>query len=96
MNVEVIAVFREERQGVEGLEKMKKSSKTNFTMALDTGKKQTAIYSPGRLVFDNYVIDSNGKIAAIIPGDLRKRAKSEELLKVLKGLKKKGKGSKKK
>ncbi len=85
---EVIAVFREESKGVEGLEIIKKRAGAGFTYALDTGKKKTARYSPGRRKFDNYVIDKSGIIRAVINGDLRNRAKSDELLKTVSGLQK--------
>lgn len=83
MGVEVIAVFREEQQGVDGLAKIKEKTGVNFTLCLDTGAEQTAKYSPARGKFDNYVIDKSGKIVAIIDGTLRKRARSEQLFEVL-------------
>lgn len=86
MGVEVIAVFREEQNGVEGLKKIKRSTEVPFTLCLDTGAEQTAKYSPGRREFDNYVIDQSGNIAAKIDGDLRNRATSEQLFTVLEGL----------
>lgn len=86
MGVEVIAVFREEAKGVEGLQIIKERTGVNFTLCLDTGAENTSRYSPGRGKFDNYVIDKEGNIAAIIDGNLRKRAKSEKLFEILEQL----------
>lgn len=86
MNVEVIAVFREEKEGVAGLEKIKEKTKTPFTLCLDTGAEQTAVYSPGRMEFDNYIIGPDGKLAGKIDGNLRRRATSEQLFAILKQL----------
>lgn len=83
MNVEVIAVFREEKEGVAGLEKIKAKTKTPFTLCLDTGAKQTAAYSPGRMEFDNYIIGPDGKLAGKIDGNLRRRSKSVQLFALL-------------
>ncbi len=78
--VEVIAVFREEAKGVKGLQAIKDKTKVPFTLGLDTPASKTKKYSVGKMKFDNYVIDKNGVITAIIDGDLRNRAKSEKLL----------------
>jgi len=82
-NVEVIAVFREEQKGVQGLEMIKKQTKTEFALALDTGAKNTAAYSPGRRKFDSYVVDKTGVIRGIVSGDVRNRAKSQKLLSII-------------
>ncbi len=86
MGVEVIAVFREEAKGVEGLQIIKDKTGVNFTLCLDTDAEHTSRYSPGRGEFDNYVIDKQGNIAAIIDGTLRKRALSDKLFEILEGL----------
>ena len=86
MGVEVIAVFREEKMGVAGLEKIKNRTETPFTLCVDLGAENTPRYSSGRKEFDNYVIDSTGNIVAMIDGTLRDRATSEELIEVLEGL----------
>lgn len=76
----MIAVFREEQKGEEGLEKIKERTKTPFTLALDLGKKKTGRYSSGNGEFTGYVINPEGTITSIFKGNLRKRAKSKELL----------------
>jgi len=83
-NTEVIVVFREEQDGVEGLKKSKERAKSTFRLALDTGKKETARWSPGRRQFANYVVDRNGIVQGIIDGDLRDRATADELFAVIK------------
>ncbi|MGI9474755.1 MAG: peroxiredoxin family protein [Rubripirellula sp.] len=83
-NATLIFVFREESEGVDGLKKIKEKHDPPFVLALDLDKKSSKDYSPKRMTFDNYVIDSKGKIRGVIDGSLRDRAKSDELLKVLK------------
>lgn len=86
MGVDVIAVFREEKEGVAGLEKIKAKTKTPFTLCLDLGAKQTAIYSSGKMEFDTYVVDANGNLAGQVDGNLRRRARSEQLFEILQNL----------
>ena len=84
MGVEVVAVFREERQGIAGLKKIKNRTKVDFTLALDTPATATKAYSNGRGEFDNYLVDGNGVIQGVIDGSLRTRAQSEQLVKLIK------------
>jgi len=84
LGVEVVAVFREEREGLAGLKKIKGRTKVDFTLALDTPSKATAAYSNGRKEFDNYVVDKNGVIQAVLDGSLRTRAQAVKLLEVVK------------
>ena len=83
LNTELIFVFREERQGVEGLKKIKSGSKTGYTLAVDLNKKSSIAYSPKRMTFFNYVIAKDGTVKGIIPGNLRTRATAEQLKKHL-------------
>lgn len=82
-NAEVIAIFREEKTGKKGLEKIKSQTKVDFTLALDLDKKLTPKYSPKRGTFDNYVIGPDGKIVKIIDGSLRVRGKADQIAKIL-------------
>ena len=93
---EVIAVFREEKEEVAGLQKIVNKTKTTFTLALDNGKKQTPRYSAGRREFTGYVINPKGVITKVFEGDLRNRAKSAELIDAVKAtmMKKEGSNSK--
>lgn len=84
LNSEVICIFREEREGPAGLAKVKKNTKTTFTLAVDRDKASTGAYSPKRMTFDNFVIDKTGRVKAIVPGTLTDRATAEELIKHLK------------
>ena len=79
-NTDVIAVFREEKEGEKGLEKIKKNTKTPYILALDNGNKKTGRYSPGKKEFSGYVINKEGEITKVFEGNLRNRAKSAELL----------------
>ena len=82
---EIIAVFREEKKGEDGLKAIKDKTKTTYTLALDSGNKKTGRYSTGRREFTGYVINPEGKITKILKGDLRNRAKADELLKAING-----------
>jgi peroxiredoxin len=84
LNAELIFVFREEREGVDGLKKIKEKQNPPFTLSFDLDKKSTKAYSPAPRTFDNYVVDSKGNARGIIDGTLRDRATAEELIKVLK------------
>ena len=83
---ELIFVFREEQKQVEGLEIIQEKYPSKFLLTLDQDKKSSGAYSSQRMTFDNFVIDKDGKIAAIIDGTLRERATSKQLLEVLKKL----------
>ena len=86
LEAELIFVFREEREGVDGLKKIQQQHNTKFTLALDFDKKSSKAYSTRRMTFDNFVIRKDGQVAAIIDGTLRERATADELIKVLKKL----------
>lgn len=86
LDAELIFVFREEKEGVDGLKKIKDKHKTTFTLALDLNKKQSSAYSSERMTFDNYVIDKSGVVRKSLDGTLRERATAAELLKELKTL----------
>ena len=86
MGVEVVAVFREEREGLAGLKKIKDRTKVDFTLALDTPANATKAYSTGRKEFDNYLVDGTGVIRGVIDGSLKTRAQSEQLVKMIKSL----------
>ena len=83
----MVFVFREEAEGVEGLKKIEKRIKGDavgkIRLGLDFEKKSSEPYSPKKGSFNNYVIDSNGKILGAIDGTLRDRATVEELTKIL-------------
>lgn len=66
------------------MKKIKTKTDTPFTIAIDLNKEKTGRYSPNRGEFSGYVIDSTGKITKFFQGDLRNRAKSEELLAAVK------------
>lgn len=88
LNAEMLFVFREETEGVEGLKKIKDKHQTSYLLSLDLDKKNSKPYSPEKMTFDNYVVDSKGTIRGIIDGTLRDRATAEELMKILKEIEK--------
>ena len=75
LDAELIFVFREEADGVDGLKKIKEKHNTTFTLALDADKKSSKAYSPERMTFDNYVIDSGGVVRGVVDGTLKERAR---------------------
>ncbi len=74
----VLVIFREEREGQEGLKKVINKTGTTFSLALDTPATQTARYSPGRQVHDSYIIDAEGVIQSILPGTRYNRAQAKD------------------
>ncbi|MBK1855228.1 redoxin domain-containing protein [Verrucomicrobiaceae bacterium 5K15] len=79
---EVLVVFREERDGLEGMKKSAKVSQGSFPILLDEKSAQTKVYS--QTGYDTYIIDKDGKVAAKIEGTKKKRASNEEILAALK------------
>ncbi len=84
--VEVVAIFREEKSGIDGLKKIKEKSNVEFTLAIDTPVNATSAYSPGKMKFQNYVVDKNGVIQGVIDGSLKSRAQSAQLLEIVAAL----------
>lgn len=84
LDAELIFVFREEKEGVEGLKKIRDKHKATYTLALDYEKKSSQAYSSDKMTFDNFVIDKAGIVRKAIDGTLRERATSGALLKELK------------
>ncbi|MFK8115302.1 MAG: peroxiredoxin family protein [Rubripirellula sp.] len=82
LNAEMLFVFREESDGVNGLKKIKSKHKTTYRLAFDS-KKSSKAYSPKKMTFDNYVIAADGTVAGIVDGTLRDRATADELKKIL-------------
>ena len=82
-NANVLVVFREESEGQEGLKKVLEQTKTEFTLALDSNAEETKRYSPGKMVHDSYIIDSEGVIRAILAGTRYDRAQSDEFARAL-------------
>lgn len=93
LGVEVVAVFREEKAGLDGLKKIKARTKVDFTLALDTPATATKAYSNGRREFDNYLVDKDGVIQGVIDGSLKSRAQAEQLVTMIKSLSSESSGS---
>ena len=85
-NVNVLVVFREESEDQEGLEKVAKLIKSEYTLALDMNAQQTKRYSPGEMIHDSYIIDNKGEIRAILAGTRHDRAQSHEFAEALRDL----------
>ncbi|NNE00008.1 MAG: hypothetical protein HKN47_22035 [Pirellulaceae bacterium] len=92
LNAEMMFVFREESDGVDGLkkiqEKVEAANREHVRLGVDPQSKSSAAYSSKQRTFDNYVVDTEGVIRGVIPGTLRDRATAEELIKVLKEIQK--------
>lgn len=87
LNAELVFVYREESEGVEGLKKIKAKYDPPFRLMLDLDKKSSKAYSPDNMTFDNYVIDTRGIVRSIHQGTLRRRATSDVLLEELREIK---------
>ena len=83
LNAELIFVFREEKEGIEGLKKIKTKTATTYTLATDLNKTSTLPYSTRKMTFDNFVVAKDGTVKAVIDGTLRDRATSDQLLEAL-------------
>ena len=46
LNTEMVFVFREERDGTDGLKKIKEKHKPTFTLSVDFQKESSKAYSP--------------------------------------------------
>ncbi|MCH5375407.1 MAG: peroxiredoxin family protein, partial [Planctomycetes bacterium] len=79
---EVIVVFREEQDGVEGLKESQKVASAEFPLLLDLGAKATADY--GTTGYTTYIIDKAGNVKKILSGQKRDRPKAEEIIAALK------------
>lgn len=86
LDAELIFVFREEQGGVEALKKIQERFDTEFILSLDLGKESSKAYSTKKMTFDNFVLDKEGKIVAVIDGTLRERATADQIVKVLEEL----------
>jgi peroxiredoxin len=84
LDAEIVAVFREEKLGAEGLKRSRDNARTEFTLVNDLGAKATSAYSQGN--FTSYVIDKKGVIQAVLQGTLTKRISSDDILRELKKL----------
>lgn len=77
-DAEVIVVFREDEDGVEGLEKSRDHAGAEFPLLSDLGAESSSAYSGTG--FQTYVIDKAGVIRAVLDGTLRDRPMADEIL----------------
>jgi len=82
---QIVAVFRENKEGVEGLKKVRQASKAEFLLLDDPEKQQTQAYSPEG--FAAYVVDTQGIIRGVFDGTKTGRPDPDKLLAVVKDLK---------
>lgn len=73
-----MAVFREEKEGVEGLKKSRASTKATFPFGLDRDSAATAAYSQD--AFNTYIVDAKGTLRAALKGTKLVRPTDEEIL----------------
>ena len=86
LDAELIFVFREESDGVDGLKKIRDKTKTSYTLALDFEKKSSKAYSAAERTYENFVIDKSGVVRGQFDGSVRVRATAQELLKALQAI----------
>jgi len=78
---EVVVVYREEKDGVEGLKQIREITGAKFPLLLDLNNKQTGEYS--KTGYTTYVIDSDGKVTDIIDGIKTQRPTVKQILTAL-------------
>ncbi|MGJ8676293.1 MAG: hypothetical protein ACSHX0_02120 [Akkermansiaceae bacterium] len=77
LNTEILSVFREEKEGVEGAKKA--FMKTKFSpILLDSPAEKTARYSQND--FATYFIDQKGIVKAVLSGTKKNRPTGEIIL----------------
>lgn len=76
---EVVCVFREEKDGAEGIKKARTQTCAVFPVLLDPGAVETALYSRG-VSFTTYVVGKEGEIDAVLEGVKVKRPTADEIL----------------
>jgi peroxiredoxin len=79
---EVIVVFREEKDGPEGLKKSQKTASAEFPLLLDLGAKETADYSTTG--FTTYIIGKDGTVETILAGKKTKRPSAHDIIEAVK------------
>ncbi len=77
----MLAVHREESEGVKGLQKTLEKTQVRFPVLLDPGAKLTARYSTTG--FTTYVVDKQGKIRAVLEGTKTNRPTADSIFKEL-------------
>ncbi|MEM9415713.1 MAG: hypothetical protein AAGA29_09590 [Planctomycetota bacterium] len=80
-NAAVATVFREERDGTAGLEKIREAVGEGPIILADLGAEQTAGYSEQG--FKTYIIDPEGVVRAELGGTVRTRPDAEAVLEAL-------------
>lgn len=83
-DAEVIVVFRDDQEGVAGLEMSRESTGAEFPLLSDLSSKSSSAYSRG--TNQTYVIDHDGVIRAILDGTTWDRPTVDEILSVLEQL----------
>ncbi|QDT66979.1 peroxiredoxin family protein [Calycomorphotria hydatis] len=81
---EVVVVFREERDGAEGVMKSRRASSATFPMLVDKNAAATPDYSTSG--FAAYIVDGDGVIQAILPGTKKNRPDTKKILDSVKSL----------
>jgi hypothetical protein len=81
LNTEIVAVFREEKDGVEGLKKAREKTKAAYPFVLDMDAEKTGAYSTEG--FSTYIITA-GKVDEELNGTKMIRPNAEKILEALK------------
>ncbi|MDG2388966.1 MAG: peroxiredoxin family protein [Planctomycetaceae bacterium] len=79
---EVIVVFREDKDGAEGLKKSQKTGATKFPLLLDLGAKEIADYSTTG--YTTYIIGKDGTVENILAGKKSKRPSAHAIIEAVK------------
>ncbi len=78
LGCEIVAVFREEKDGAEGLKKARGTTHAEFPFLMDLDAEHTGAYSQNG--FATYIVGSDGKILAELDGTIMLRPTVKQIL----------------
>ena len=78
LNVEILSVHREEKEGVAGLKKTAKKTQASYHLSSDLGNMSTGAWSKGG--FHSYLVHKDGTLVAELKGKKFDRPTAEEIL----------------
>lgn len=78
MDTEIVAVFREDEKGAEGLKTAREKCRATFPFVMDLGAEHTTAYSHDK--FSTYVIAQDGTIKSELSGTKMLRPSADDIL----------------
>lgn len=78
LDVEILSIHREEKEGVAGLKKTAKKTMATYHLSSDLGNTSTGAWSKGG--FHSYLVLKDGTLAAELTGTKNDRPTASEIL----------------